>query len=167
MGPDAMILVFWMLIFNPTFSLYSFTFISRLFNSSSLSAIRVVSTAYLRLLIYLLAILKNGFWRIKSTALTTTMSPMKTNQILWDFFFPYQYNSCDSQVSQWWRIFLQCRRHRFDPWIGKISWNRKWQPIPVFLPGKFYGQRILVNCSPWVTKNQSWLSMHEDTLTYT
>ena len=57
MGPDAMILVFWMLSFKPTFSLYSFTFIKRLFSSSSLSAIRVVSSAYLRLLIFLPAIL--------------------------------------------------------------------------------------------------------------
>ena len=54
MGPDAMILVFWMLSFKPTFSLSSFTFIKRLF-SSSVSAIRVVSSAYLRLLIFLLA----------------------------------------------------------------------------------------------------------------
>ena len=53
---DAMILVFWMLNFKPTFSLSSFTFIKRFF-SSSLSAIRVVSPAYLRLLIFLLAIL--------------------------------------------------------------------------------------------------------------
>ena len=43
MGPDAMILVFWMLSFTPTFSLSSFTFIKRLF-SSSLFAIRVVSS---------------------------------------------------------------------------------------------------------------------------
>ena len=50
-GPDAMILVFWMLSFKPTLSLSSFTFIKRFF-SSSLSAIRVVSSAYLRLLIY-------------------------------------------------------------------------------------------------------------------
>ena len=49
MGPDSMIFVFWMLSFKPTYSL-SFTFIKRLF-SSSLSAIRVVSSAYLRLLI--------------------------------------------------------------------------------------------------------------------
>ena len=56
MGP-AMILVFWMLSFKPTFSLSSFTFIKRLFSSSSLSAIRVVSSAYLTLLIFLLAIL--------------------------------------------------------------------------------------------------------------
>ena len=48
MGPDAMIFVFWMLSFKPTFSLSTFTFIKRHFSSSSLSAIRVVSSAYLR-----------------------------------------------------------------------------------------------------------------------
>ena len=56
MGPDAMILVFWMLSFNPTFSLSSFTFIKKLF-TSLLSAIRVVSSAYLSLWIFLPAIL--------------------------------------------------------------------------------------------------------------
>ena len=50
-------LIFWMLSFKPAFSLSSFTFIKRLFSSSSLSAIRVVSSTYLRLLIFLLAIL--------------------------------------------------------------------------------------------------------------
>ena len=29
-----------------------------------------------------------------------------------------------------------CRRHRFDPWVGKIPWRRKWQPTPLFLSGK-------------------------------
>ena len=53
MEPDAMILVFWMLSFKPTFPFSSFTFIKRLFSSSSLSAIRVVSSAYLRLSIFL------------------------------------------------------------------------------------------------------------------
>ena len=57
MGPDAMIFVFWMLSFKPTLWLFSFTFNKRLFSSSSLSAIRVVSSAYLRLLIFLPAIL--------------------------------------------------------------------------------------------------------------
>ena len=57
MGLDAMILVFRMLSFKATFSLYSFTFIKRLFGSSLLSAIRVVSSVYLRLLIFLPAIL--------------------------------------------------------------------------------------------------------------
>ena len=60
MGPDAMILVFWMLSFKPTFSLSSF--IMRLFSSSSLSAIRVVSSAYLRLLIFLPAVLYQRPW---------------------------------------------------------------------------------------------------------
>ena len=57
MGPDAMILVFWMLSFKPTFSFSSFNFIKRLFSSPSLSAIRVVSSVYMRLLIFLPAIL--------------------------------------------------------------------------------------------------------------
>ena len=56
-GPDAMIFVFWMLSFKPTYTLSSFTWNERLFSSSSLSAIRVVSSAYLRLLIFLPAIL--------------------------------------------------------------------------------------------------------------
>ena len=56
-GPDAMIFVFWMLRFKPTFLLSSFTVIKRLFSSCSLSAIRVVSSAYLSLLTFLLAIL--------------------------------------------------------------------------------------------------------------
>ena len=42
-------------------------------------------------------------------------------------------------VAQQWRVHLQCRRHRFDPSVGKIPWRRKWQPTPVFLPGE----------SPW------------------
>ena len=54
---DAMIFVFWMLSFKPTFSLSTFTFIKRLFSSSSLSALRMVSSAYLRLLIFLPTIL--------------------------------------------------------------------------------------------------------------
>src|SRR5574340_1197215 len=57
MGPDAMIFILLMLSFKPTFSLSTFTFIKRLLSSSSLSAIRVVSSAYLRLLIFLPAIL--------------------------------------------------------------------------------------------------------------
>ena len=55
-GLDAMILDFWMLSFAPAFLLSSLTFIKRLFSSSLLSAIRVVSSAYLRLLAFLPAI---------------------------------------------------------------------------------------------------------------
>ena len=57
MGLNAIILDFWMLSFKPAFSFSSFTLIKRFFSSSSLSPIRLVSSAYMRLLIFLLAIL--------------------------------------------------------------------------------------------------------------
>ena len=44
----------------------------------------------------------------------------------------------------------QCSRHKrhgFHPWVRKISWSRKWQPTPVFLPGKLHGQRSLAGCT--------------------
>ena len=40
------------------------------------------------------------------------------------------------------QIGRRYRRHWFDPWVRKILWRRKWQPIPVFLPGESHGQRI-------------------------
>ena len=46
----------------------------------------------------------------------------------------------------------QCRRYGFSPWVRKIPWKRKWQPTPVFLPGKSQGQRSLVGYSPWGCK---------------
>ena len=57
MGLDAMILFFWMLSIKPTFSLFSFIFIKRLFSSFLLSAINVVSSEYLRVMIFLPEIL--------------------------------------------------------------------------------------------------------------
>ena len=76
-----------------------------------------------------------------------------------------------SLVAQWWRIHLQCRRHRrpgFDPWVGKIPWRKAWQLALVFLPGESQGQRSLVGYSPrgckraghdLVTKQQQQLVM--------
>ena len=59
----------------------------------------------------------------------------------------------------WWlngkESTCQCRRyrrHRFDPWVGEIPWWRKWQPTPVFVPGKSHGQRSLVGYIPWDRK---------------
>ena len=46
----------------------------------------------------------------------------------------------------------QCRRwkrHRFDPWVRKMPWKRKWHPTLVFLPGEFHGQRSLTGYNPW------------------
>ena len=55
----------------------------------------------------------------------------------------------------------QCRRHRrhrFQPWVGKIAWRRKWQSTPVFLPG----QRSLAGYSPWDYK-ESYMTEHTGT----
>ena len=43
-------------------------------------------------------------------------------------------------------------RHGFDPWVGKISWRKAWQPTPVFLHRELRGQRGLVGYSPWGPK---------------
>ena len=41
------------------------------------------------------------------------------------------------------------RRHGFNPWVRRMPWRRKWQPTPVFLPGKSHAQGSLVGYSPW------------------
>ena len=46
---------------------------------------------------------------------------------------------------QWERIHLPMQETQVDPWIGKIPWRGKWQPIPVFVPREFHGQRRLVS----------------------
>ena len=46
------------------------------------------------------------------------------------------------------KVYLQCGRPEFNPWVGKIPWRRKWQPTPVFWPGKSHGQRSLAGYSP-------------------
>ena len=51
-------------------------------------------------------------------------------------------------VAQMVKNLLQCRRARFDPWVRKIPWRRKWLLAAVFLPGKLHGQRILVGYRP-------------------
>ena len=40
-------------------------------------------------------------------------------------------------------------RLSFDPWVRKIPFSRKWQPVPMFLPGNFHGQRSHVGYSSW------------------
>ena len=46
----------------------------------------------------------------------------------------------------------RCKRHGFNRCVGKIPSRRNWQPTPVFLPGKFHGQRSLEGYSPWGRK---------------
>ena len=80
-------LSFWILSFKPTFSLSTFTFIKRLFSSSSLSAIRVVSSVYLRLLMCLLAIL-----------ISACASSSPAFHMMYSF---YKLNKQDDDVQPW------------------------------------------------------------------
>ena len=48
---------------------------------------------------------------------------------------------------RWQRVCLQYERPELDPWVRKTAWRRKWQPTPVFLPGKPHGRRSLAGYS--------------------
>jgi len=133
-GTRCMIFIFWMLNFKPAFSLSSFTFIKRLFSLSLLSAIRVVSSAYMRLLTFLPASL------IPACASTSLA-------------FCMMYSACGGfpGAASGKEHICQCRRHKrcgFDPSVGNIPWRRKWQPTLVHLLRESYGQRSLAGYSP-------------------
>ena len=66
-------------------------------------------------------------------------------------------------LPRWYRGKESACRCRFDPWVWKIPWHRKWQPTSIFLPGKFHGQRSLANYSPWGCKESvttDWVCIH-------
>ena len=61
----------------------------------------------------------------------------------------------------------RCKRLGFYPWLRKMPWSRKWQPTPVFLLGKFHGQRSLADYSPWCHKEMDMTECaHTHTHTY-
>ena len=127
MGPDAMILVFWMLNFKPTFSLSSFTFIKRLF-SSSLSAVRGVSSAYLRLLIFLLAVL------IPACASSTPVLHM--------MYSAYKLNKQGDNIQLWRTPFP--------------IWNLSVVPCPVLTVASWPAYRFLRRQVRWSGIPISW-----------
>ena len=135
---------FWMLSFKPAFSLSSFTLIKRLFSSSSLSSISVVSNVYLRLLIFLLA-----------TLLPACISSSPAFHMMYS---AYELNKVGHQINGRVKSFPDgsagkesaCRAGDVGD-VGFIpglrdTWRRAWQPTPVFLPGKSHGQRSLGDC---------------------
>ena len=59
----------------------------------------------------------------------------------------------------------QCRRWGFNPWVRKIPWRRKWQPTPVFLPGKCHGQRSLEGYSMGSQRGgHDWATERDETV---
>ena len=130
MGPDAMILVFYMLSFKPTFSFSSFTFIKRLFSTSWLSAIRIVSSAYLRLLIFLqyLAILIPA--RASSSLAFRTM------------YSAYKLNKQGDSIQPWHAPFQ--------------IWNQSVVPCPVLTVASWPAYRFLRSQVRWSGIPISW-----------
>ena len=84
-----------------------------------------------------------------------------------EYIIKFTFNYCPGLP--WWLSGKECscqyRRHGFDPWSVKIPCRRKWQPTPVFLPGKPQGLRSLADYSPWIAK--SWTQPSDSTTTTT
>ena len=68
-------------------------------------------------------------------------------------------------LPQWLAAKDAMQGAQFYLWVEKIPWRRKWQPTPVFLPGKYHGQRSLVGYSPQGYKQED--ATEHETITYT
>ena len=116
---DAMIFVFWMLSFKPAFSLYSLTFIKRLFSFSLLSAIRV---AYLRLLIFLSAVL---------------ITPYASSSLAFHTYSAYKLNKQDDNIQPFpiWNQSIPCPVLTVASWPAYRFLRRqvRWSVIPTSL----------------------------------
>ena len=139
MGPDAMNLVFWMLSVKPTFSLSSFTFIKRLSSSYSLSAISVVSSAYLRLLIFLPAIL------IPACASSSSAFHM--------MYSIYKLNKQDDNMQT--LLYVLCAWRNPFP-----IWNQSVFPCPVLTITFWPAYRFLRRQIRWSSTPVSWRIFH-------
>ena len=62
--------------------------------------------------------------------------------------------------------YRRCKRCRFNSWVGKIPWSRKWQPTPVFLLKKFHGQKSLTGYGPWESQRVRHNMNHPSVLQY-
>ena len=87
-----------------------------------------------------------------------TLSPGHTflsGLVQWFLFSGFVETSQFSGSTSGKESTCQCKRHKwhgFDHWLREIPWRKKWHSTPVFLPGKFPGQKSLVGCSPWGRK---------------
>ena len=132
LGPDAIIFVFWMLSFKPTFSLSTFTFVKRLFGSSGISPIRVMSSAYLRLLIFLPAILIPAY---------ASSSP----EFLM-IYSAYKLNKQGDNMQLWCTSFP--------------IWNQSIVPCPVLTVASWPAYRFLRRQVRWSAIPISWRNFH-------
>ena len=84
---------------------------------------------------------------------TATNNPRRK---AWNTSFPHSPQKESTLLTPWLKtsslssneFACRYRRHRFNPWVGKVPWRRAWQPTPVFLLRESHGQRSLAGCSP-------------------
>ena len=139
MGVDDMIFVFWMLSFKSAFSLSSFTFIKRLFSSSSLSAITGVSSAYLRLLISLPAILIPAC-ASNSLAFCVVYFAYRLNMYVCTLHIGYMY----------FAYRLNKQGDNIQPWCTSFPfWNQSVVPCPVLSVASWPAYRFLRRQVSW------------------
>ena len=91
-------------------------------------------------------------WALCSVRINRFSANLHINLV--EGMYNYYSHSTDEETeaeaeSLWHMPQVQRKRCRFNPWVGKIPWRRTWQRTPVFLPGKFHGQKNLVGYSPW------------------
>ena len=99
------------------------------------------------------SILQIAEWKkeVKRSEPLSLINPFQNVTHITSSYFPLEFPGSDGKS-----ICLQWGRPRFDPWVGKIPWRRKWQPHPVLLPGKSHGLRRLVGYSLWGHKELSY-----------
>ena len=86
---------------------------------------------------------------------TTTISRLYITEFVWDSWKHWAIIGMEQGLPKWCQLErthlptqVRCKRHRFDPWVGKIPWRRARQPTPSFLSGESHGQRSLAGYSP-------------------
>ena len=84
------------------------------------------------------------------------------NEMLYFYFNIYWLSGLQKQTTK----KIQCRRHKFNPRLGKVPWRRNWQPAPVLLTEDPHGQRNLVGLSPWGCKNSDMIEQLNNNSTY-
>ena len=132
MGPDAMTFILSMLSFKPAFSLSTFTFIKRLYSSSSFYTIRVVSSAYLRLLVFLPEIL--------------VLACASSNLAFHMMYSVYKLNKQGDNIQPW------C--------TSSPIWNQSSFPCPVLTVASWPAYRFLRRQVRWSSIPISWRIFH-------
>ena len=153
MGPDAMIFVFWMLNFKPTFSLSSFTFIKRLFSSSSLSAhFKLSQIAHLFLIVQWLGLCASTAGCMGLIPGGATRVPLATwgsqNFLQKSFFFKTRILviSYGSHLP-----------HYSGKWVLVAQLHRSLQPARLLCPCSFPGKNTGVGCHSFLQLKKSLL----------